>query len=352
MNQQHPPKKLTKKQKDDLLAAHLPGLLSYHYLMLSDGVRNKLLFQAIQQHVNENTSFLDIGAGTGVWAILAAKLGAKRVVAIEIEEPLIPLIFKHAQENGVANKIEIIHGNADHVKLKGKFDVIVSELFGQDALGEGVTKSFVNLRNRFLAPNGILIPQKLSMLAAPVKLDKSPDEFPVGLPLTASYLKTVKFNYSSQISIERREKTEVLTEPQLLMEMNFKTVETAPDLKSLAAGWKMNNLSEANAIAVFNRSTFTEEIIMDSFNSQSWGASIYEFQPVSENDGEIYFNLNMDGAKSRWAVTTKTESGIKTQNFSPTFAPARIKMAQQMTPFRKVRPPKQNLTETKKNSKK
>ena len=127
---------MNKKEKDDAFAAHLPGVLNFHQTMLADGVRNKLLYKAIKQHVNTETSFLDIGAGTGVWAILAAKLGAKRVVAVEIEECLIPVIYKHAQENGVANRIEIIHANSNDVKIRGKFDVIVSELFGHDAIGE------------------------------------------------------------------------------------------------------------------------------------------------------------------------------------------------------------------------
>src|SRR5947209_5723926 len=164
---------MSKKEKDDHFAAHIPGVLHYHQTMLLDGVRNKLLYEAIKNHITPETNFLDIGAGTGVWAILAAKLGAKRVVAVEIEECLIPIIFRHAQENGVAHKIEIIHGNSDHVKIRGKFDVIVSELFGGDALGEITMKSFVSLRNRFLAPNGILIPQKLSMYAVPSHVEKS-----------------------------------------------------------------------------------------------------------------------------------------------------------------------------------
>lgn len=350
MKQKQPiaPKKLTKKQKDDIFAAHLPGLLHYHQSMLSDGLRNKLLYEAIKIHVNEETSFLDIGAGTGVWAILAAKLGAKRVVAIEIEEALIPLIFRHAQENGVANKIEIIHGNSDHVKLRGKFDVIVSELFGQDALGEGVVKSFVSLRNRFLAPNGVLIPQKLAMVAAPVYLEKSPHIIPQDLPISCNFLKSLKLNYSQMLPLEQREKIKTLAEPKIITEMDFRTIETAPSLKNISAVWQMENVSQANAIAVFNKSTFADGIEMDSFLSQSWGATAYPFQPFTVEKGELQFNLTMDGAKSIWGVN---EVSSKPQNYSPTFAPARIRMAQQMTPHRKVRPPKPPKEEAKKSSK-
>jgi cyclopropane fatty-acyl-phospholipid synthase-like methyltransferase len=334
----HAPRKLTRKQKDELLSGQLPGLLQYHQTMLNDGVRNKMLYEAIKRHVTEETNFLDIGAGTGVWAILAAKLGAKRVVAVEIEEPLIPIMFKHAQENGVAQKIEIIHGNSDFVKLRGKFDVIVSELFGGDALGEATAKSFVSLRDRFLAPHGVLIPQKLTMLAAPVRINKSVQNIPSELPLVCSFLKSIKLNYGQNLSIDEREKVKFLAEPQKLVEVDFRTVQTHPNLQNLSAAWQMDNLSEANAIAVFNNSTFTDELVMNSFLSQSWGATVYEFQPFPEGSGGLRFTMTMDGPKSMWAV--QEMSSNKAQNYSPTFAPARIKMAQQMSFYRKVRPPK------------
>lgn len=113
----------------------MPGILQYHQTMLFDGVRNGLLYRAIKKHVRPDTNFLYIGAGTGVWAIVSAKLGAKRVVAIEIKESRIPIIYKHALENRVADRIEIIHGDSNDVKNRGRFDVVVCEIFGQAALG-------------------------------------------------------------------------------------------------------------------------------------------------------------------------------------------------------------------------
>lgn len=331
---------MKKKEKDDIFASHLPGVLTYHQSMLMDGVRNKLLFEAIQKHVTSETAFLDIGAGTGVWAILAAKLGAKRVVAVEIEECLIPVIFRLAQENGVANKIEIIHGNSDDVKIRGKFDVIVSELFGQDALGEQTVKSFVSLRNRFLAPDGVLIPQKMEMLAAPVHIEKSVQNIPADLPISCDFLKSLKQNYSWNALLPDRQKMRFLAEPQQLVELDFRTIENAPSLQNLSLSWQVDELSEANAIAVFNYSIFTDEIKMDNFNSQSWGTNVYEFQPSAESSGEIRFSLQLDEKKSIWSVSLNSGAGEKTNTYSPTFAVARLRMAQQMTPHRRFKPPK------------
>ena len=236
---------MKKSERDERFAAHLPGVLAYHQMMLADGVRNRLLYKAIKQHVTQDTSFLDIGAGTGVWAILAAKLGAKRVVAVEIEECLIPVIYKHAKENGVANKIEIIHANSNDVKIRGKFDVIVSELFGNDAIGAETVKSFVYIRNRFLAPGGILIPQKLAMLAVPAHFTHSINKIPADLPLTTEFLKSLRFNFGSGLSLAERDNIKFLAEPKKLIEIDFCKIEEAPVLENLLLSWKVKELKKA-----------------------------------------------------------------------------------------------------------
>jgi SAM-dependent methyltransferase len=328
---------MKKKERDEHFAAHLPGVLQYHQTMLADGVRNKLLYEAIKQNVTPETSFLDIGAGTGVWAILAAKLGAKRVVAVEIEECLIPVIYRHAQENGVANKVEIIHANSNDVKIRGKFDVIVSELFGNDAIGSETVKSFVYIRNRFLAPNGVLIPQKLAMLAVPVHYDRSINDLPADLPLTTEFLRSIKLNYGQHLTLADRQNIEFLAEPKKLIEIDFRTVETAPILENLSLTWNVKDLRRANAIVTYNQSTFTDKIEMDSFGSQSWGASLNEFVPFEPGSGELRFGVTYDAKQGNWAVSLPFHPAIKPQNYGPVFAFTRVRMTQQMTPHRKFK---------------
>lgn len=339
---------MNKREKDTHFAAHVPGVLQYHQNMLSDGVRNALLYEAIKRHVNEDTNFLDIGAGTGVWAILAAKLGAKRVVAIEIEECLIPIIYKHAQENGVADRIEIIHGNSNDVKLRGKFDVIVSELFGQDALGKSTIDSFVNLRNRFLAPGGVLIPQALANYAVPVHSERSVGSMPAELPISCEYLKSLKLNYPQNIMMSDRPKLTFLSEPVLLLELDFTNIETATTL-NLSAEWKLKDVSRVNAVAMYSGSVFTDDLRMDNFSSQSWGTTLYEFEPFQEKAGTLKFDLTMDEQKSIWSVSVPTNNDLKPKSQSPAFAIARIRMTQQMTPHRKVKSPKERTDRRKTN---
>lgn len=326
---------MKKKEKDDLLAARIPKVLRYHQYILSDSTRNKLLYEAIKNCVSTETQFLDIGAGTGVWAILAAKLGAKRVVAIEIEECLIPIIYNHAKENGVADKIEIIQGNSDDVKIRGKFDVIVSELFTTDPFGESTVNSVISLRNRFLAPNGILIPQKLAMYAAPSRIKKSVQDIPAELPIKMDFIKHLKLNFAQNISFPERSNIKFLAAPKTMVEVDFRTVEKAPSLENLSLTWNLKNLSETNAFIVFPHSTFTDEIQMDSFNSPSWSATTYEFRPFDQTSGEIKFNLNLNAQNRNWSVSLPSNPALKTQSFSPLFAFARTRIMQKMTVYRK-----------------
>ena len=329
---------MKKKEKDELLAAHMPTVLHYHQTMLADGLRNKLLYAAIRSKVTPETQFLDIGAGTGVWAILAAKLGAKRVVAVEIEECLIPLIYKHAQENGVADRIEIIHANSNDVRIRGRFDLIVSELFGGDALGVETVKSFVRIRDRFLAPGGVLIPQKLTMMAVPVHFENSIDKIPAEIPLEMSFMRSLKLNYGQSVAITDRSRLKFLAEPKKLAEIDFHRVKEPPSLANLTASWKMkSDLRQVNAIATFNHSTFTDEIEMDAFGSQSWGVGINEFVPFERRSGELRFMVTMDPKQGNWSVSLPSHPDEKQQNYAPVFAFTRIRMSQQTTPHRRFR---------------
>ncbi|MEP6789025.1 MAG: 50S ribosomal protein L11 methyltransferase [Acidobacteriota bacterium] len=331
---------MKKKEKDEQFAAHLPAVLSYHQNMLADGVRNKFLYQAIKANVTSDTSFLDVGAGTGVWAILAAKLGAKRVVAVEIEECLIPVIYKHAQENGVAHKIEIIHANSNDVKLRGRFDVIVSELFGNDAIGAETVRSFVNIRNRFLAQDGVLIPQKLAMMSGPAHYARSVNDLPADLPLSTRYIKALRLNYGRHLPLAERDDVKFMAEPKKLLEIDFRTIEQAPLLENLSLSWNVKQLRKANAIVSYNKSTFTDEIDMDSFSSQSWGASVNEFVPFELKSGELKYSVTIDPQRGNWSVSLPSHPDIPPQNYGPVFAFGRVRTAQQMTPHRKINPPK------------
>jgi SAM-dependent methyltransferase len=325
---------MKRTEKDLTFAAHLANAIQYHQTMLNDGVRNRLIADAITRNVTSETRFLDVGAGTGVWAILAAQLGAKRVVAVEIEECLIPIIYKQAQENGVSDRIELIEGRSNDVKIKGKFDVIVSELFGGSAFNKFTMESFVDLRTRFLAPGGVLIPERLELLAVPVHIPGPVDGFPAELPLSYSFFRSLKLNFGRTLAFADHGRITQLAEPKVLIDVDLQTAGTEIPLKDLTVCWEVADLCRANAILVFNRSTFFDRIVMDGFSSQSWKSTAYEFVPSERKTGQLQFRISLDENQGNWSVTFP-DSTDKPQNFAPIFASASVRMAQAAAPYRK-----------------
>ena len=318
-------------------ASHLPEVLAYHARMLSDGPRNRALRESIEKLVTSDTNFLDVGAGTGVWAILAAKLGAKRVVAVEIEEPLIPLIHKHAQENGVADRIEIIHGNIDDVDLDGKFDLIVAEFFGSDVYGEKTINSFINMRERHLASGGMLLPRKMDLYAAPLPVGHESETFPAEVPISTDFLKSLFRNYGFVMTPESRKTLEFAAEPKRLVGVDYHTVAEPLPLISYTAEWELEDISKISAFMVFSITEFAPGIELNALGSKTWILLKYDFVPFQQKAGTIRFSLNMDPEHSNWSVSLPSHPGIPPQSFAPVFAYTRAKMAHATTPHKKAR---------------
>ena len=92
---------------------------------------------------------LDVGTGSGILAIAAAALGAKRVLACDIEEESCRTATENAKLNGVIDRIEITGESLD--TLEGDFDVVVANILAEEniRLGTELTKR--------LAPGGTLI---------------------------------------------------------------------------------------------------------------------------------------------------------------------------------------------------
>ena len=72
---------------------------------------------------------LDLGCGTGILAIAAAKLGARRIVAVDPEPDAVEAAAANARMNGVESAIVTIQG--DVAAVKGlRFDIILANIYG------------------------------------------------------------------------------------------------------------------------------------------------------------------------------------------------------------------------------
>ncbi len=78
-------------------------------------------------------SMLDAGCGSGVLSIVAAKLGAKRVVAFDIDKVAVEEAKKNLKRNSVSDDVDLVCGYID--SIRGKFDLIVANISVEELLG-------------------------------------------------------------------------------------------------------------------------------------------------------------------------------------------------------------------------
>src|SRR5580765_5497749 len=136
--------------------------------MIADQGRTRAYVESLQQHVTPASVVVDIGTGTGVFALLAAHLGARKVYAIEPSD-VIEFGRLIAAENGLDERVEFIQGLSTDVQLPEPVDVIVFDIHGILPANERSLFAIMDARDRFLAPGGTLVPQRETMWAALVE---------------------------------------------------------------------------------------------------------------------------------------------------------------------------------------
>lgn len=155
-------------EPDDLeVAARTQQLIGqsvprWHFTMLSDAPRNAAFDAALRRAVTPGTHVLDIGAGSGLLSMMAARAGAGRVVACEENPAIADVAARIVAANGYADRIRVVTGNSRDLDmesdLEGRADVIVSEIVSNELLAEGVLKTLADAADRLLAPGGQMIP--------------------------------------------------------------------------------------------------------------------------------------------------------------------------------------------------
>jgi protein arginine N-methyltransferase 1 len=142
--------------------------LSGYGAMITDRVRVDAFTEAMRSAIRPGAVVMDIGTGPGIMAILACRLGASRVYAIESSD-IVQLAREIAAANQFADKIEFFEDLSTRVTVPVRADVIVSDMRGILPLFGRHLPSIADARQRFLAPGGTLIARKDSIWAAIVE---------------------------------------------------------------------------------------------------------------------------------------------------------------------------------------
>ncbi|NXL87500.1 ANM3 methyltransferase, partial [Alectura lathami] len=136
------------------------GHYGIHEEMLKDKVRTESYRDFIYQnpHIFKDKVVLDVGCGTGILSMFAAKAGAKKVIGVDQSE-IIYQAMDIIRLNKLEKIISLFKGRIEEVSLPlEKVDVIISEWMGYFLLFESMLDSVIYAKNKYLAEGGSVYP--------------------------------------------------------------------------------------------------------------------------------------------------------------------------------------------------
>lgn len=108
-----------------------------------------MCIELLEEYIRENSIVFDIGCGSGILSIVSSKLGASKIIGVDIDEVAVKVSNDNVKISN-ANNVEIIHGNLLDV-ITGKADIIVANIIADAIIG------LAGKLHQVLAPGGVFI---------------------------------------------------------------------------------------------------------------------------------------------------------------------------------------------------
>lgn len=145
-----------------------------HETMLKDAPRTGAYRDFIYNHkpLFAGRTVLDVGCGTGILSLFAARAGAARVFAVD-NSNIVDQARRIVAANNAADVVRVVRGKIEDVDLPfdgapRTVDVLVSEWMGYALLYEAMLPSVLRARDAYLAPGGVMAPSHCALLLAPL----------------------------------------------------------------------------------------------------------------------------------------------------------------------------------------
>jgi len=144
-----------------------------HEEMLKDEVRTLTYRNSMfhNKHLFKDKIVLDVGCGTGILSMFAAKAGAKKVIGIECSS-IVDYARKIVAANHLDNVVTLVKGKVEEVELPDgieKVDIIISEWMGYCLLYESMLNTVLYARDKWLAPGGMIMPDRATLYVCAIE---------------------------------------------------------------------------------------------------------------------------------------------------------------------------------------
>jgi hypothetical protein len=216
--------------------------------MLNDAYRHTVYDAAITAAVKAATTrlgrkpvVLDIGAGTGLLGMMAARAGAAHVYCVEGNMPLAKLARAIIEQNGLSQQVTVLAKMSNQVRIGDdmpvKADVLISEIIDSAIIGEDIMPTYEHALAHLITRSCIILPDRATLTAVVVESSQ--------LRQRSSILQAQEFagfdfsalasanNPDYEMGEKLMEGTRVLTEPFELTSYDFSKPLTKPRHKVL-----------------------------------------------------------------------------------------------------------------------
>jgi len=157
----------------------------WHFDMLADTARNDAFDQALRKAVTPDAHVLDIGTGSGLLAMMAARAGAQQVTGCEMVPALAEVSQRIIQANRLDDRIKVLNKKSTSMTvgedIPDKADLLVSEILDVGLLGEGVLPTLRHAWANLLQPNATIIPKAADIYGVLIESAALKQVNPVGL---------------------------------------------------------------------------------------------------------------------------------------------------------------------------
>lgn len=150
-----------------VVSAEVPD---WHWPMVADVARNAAYEGALRRAVRPGARVLDIGSGSGLLAMMAARAGAGEVVSCEMVPAVAAIAEEIVAANGLADRVRVVAKHSRDLvlgeDLGAPADVLVSEIVSNNLLAEDVLEVHADAVPHLLKPGGVVIPARATVIVA------------------------------------------------------------------------------------------------------------------------------------------------------------------------------------------
>lgn len=149
---------------------------NWHFSIVRDVARNAAYDQALRRNVRQGVRVLEIGAGSGLLSMMAARAGATQVISCECNHAVAAIAAEIIARNGFSDRVKIVAKHSRDLEVGNDLDepadVLVSEIVSNDLLGQDVLECMQDVIGRLTQRNAVIIPSHGSVRVALARYDK------------------------------------------------------------------------------------------------------------------------------------------------------------------------------------